>query len=206
MRRILFPLAPAVCLMWRRLLYFLWRLKGLSAVCLESAVSVGVLSVAGWTTVVDSVPSPFSENVKSSDAALHFTLGEASSLNEVSLCDLSSAAIPLCVLSFLTSFIRAVRSDQDFGDSQEEGSGLVWSGAPVERVRKDGLLGGSSWWSTASKCRMGGAALESSLDRRAEMTDRYSPSSCCREESCVWRHWKDQADMNPHGNKEKPSL
>lgn len=99
---------------------------------------MGALSVTGWRTVVDFVLSPFSENVKSSDAPLRFSLAVASSLNELSLCDPASVAILLCAFKFLTSFMNAVRSDQGFCDTQEDEGGCVWSGAPVDGVKTDG--------------------------------------------------------------------
>ena len=155
---VLFPLAPGICLLRRRLLYFLWRLLGFTAftVCLGSAVmSLCSPSVTVWTTVVgwtgtgdtrvcNSVPSPVSTKVKSSDVALHVTSGKASLLDEVSLWDASFGTISSCVLNCSISFIKAFRSDHGSRDSSLDEE-AAWSGLPEEDVGKRGTMGDSFW-------------------------------------------------------------
>lgn len=196
---ILFPPAPGICLLWRRLLYFLRRLRVFTAVCVRSAV----VSVTVGPTVVDctrgtsaeyfnSVLSPFVTKVKSSEVELQFASAEGSlDLDEmVSALDASSVTISSCVFLFWISLISATRSDHGCCGSWEEEED--WSGASVEEVGDGGISGGSSWRLTESKCKTGGAALESSLERRAEITVWNSPSSWCTDESSAWRRRANQ--------------
>lgn len=189
-----FPLGPGICLLWRRLLCFLCGYKVFTAcpACLGSAVvSMPAPSVTSWLTVVDCIgsgnsedfKSPSSTKVKSSEVELHFTSVGAS----LSLCDASSVKISSCVPDFWISFISAARRDQGCWDSWEEDGGSACTDAPVEEAGNRGLMGGSSWRLTVSKCRIGGAALEFNLERRAEITVCNSPPSLCTEESSVWR-------------------
>lgn len=95
--------------MWRRLLYFLWRLR-VFTVCTACLGSV-VASAVGWLAGVDcaggsnaddseSVLSVLSAKTKSSVLALHHTSADKSLLDEVSLWDESSVTASFCVLNF----------------------------------------------------------------------------------------------------------
>lgn len=176
---ILFPLAPGICLLRRRLLYFLWRLRVFTVwtACPGSVVNCAV----GWPAGVDcaggsdaddseSVLSVLSAKMKSSVLALQLRSADESLLDEASLWEESSVTTSFCVLNFSISSVRAEKSDHGCRESWEVENVSEWIGVPGEEGGDGTLLGGSSWSLAVSKCRTGGAALESNLERRAEIT------------------------------------
>lgn len=176
---LLLPMAPGICLLDKRLLYFLWRVFKLLTARLGSAVTSADSWAAGVANDFESVLSVCPTKIKFSELVV--SLLSAGLVDEVSLC--STSPVPPSSRIFSISSVRAARRDHCCGESWEGCWG--WLGVPGEEWGDGASLWGSSWRLMVSRCKTGGAALASTLERRVVITAWNCPPSWCSEESSV---------------------